>query len=95
MKPRRSDSRQSTRLPFGTTGTSCSANSPPTPRDRPRRRRVPHHLEAVQDQIEPELELALAAGAHGLRDVLLDVFSEVGELVDGQLSDELLHEVSM
>jgi hypothetical protein len=36
-----------------------------------------HQLESVEDQIEPEVELALACGAHRLRHVLIDVIVKV------------------
>lgn len=44
-------------------------------------------LEAVQDQIEPKLELALVAGA-GRREVLLDMLGKVREFVARKFPEE-------
>ena len=47
----------------------------------------PHPLEAVEDQIEHELEVAHTVVAR-LRDVLLDVLGEVGVLLGGEVLEE-------
>ena len=49
--------------------------------------RVPDPLEAVEDEIEPEFELAHIVCA-ALLEVLLDVLDEVGVFVDGELPEE-------
>jgi hypothetical protein len=52
----------------------------------------PEPLETVEDQVEPELELAGLIRIRVL-DVLLSVLDDVGVLVDGRLAEEGLGKV--